>query len=290
MSLSKIVKGLRTVRSVVRDVKNVANTANTIKNTFENIADGKSFVSHGRMIGLPSGAQYTATYSPITPTSQTSSNDWRVRLHLPTGIEFFQANNSVLAPLRTSGNSMVFPATPQVVAAHSANYNTVHPTHSNYAFNTYENSSVDDISISAEWPVENEADGKYWIASTMFLRAVTKMFYGKSSNSGAPPPLVYLSGYGDVIYNKVQVVVKQVSVDFPANVDYIKVPVAPGSVTFSARTGKFTNNDSATYSYVPTLGRFNILVSPTYSRNEVSNFSLDEFTKGHYIGTNKGII
>jgi hypothetical protein len=290
MSLSKIVKGLRTVRSVVRDVKNVANTANTIKNTFENIADGKSFVSHGRMIGLPSGAQYTATYSPITPTSQTSSNDWRVRLHLPTGIEFFQANNSVLAPLRTSGNSMVFPATPQVVAAHSANYNTVHPTHSNYAFNTYENSSVDDISISAEWPVENEADGKYWIASTMFLRAVTKMFYGKSSNSGAPPPLVYLSGYGDVIYNKVPVVVKQVSVDFPANVDYIKVPVAPGSVTFSARTGKFTNNDSATYSYVPTLGRFNILVSPTYSRNEVSNFSLDEFTKGHYIGTNKGII
>jgi hypothetical protein len=290
MSLSKIVKGLRTVRSVVRDVKNVANTANTIKNTFENIADGKSFVSHGRMIGLPSGAQYTATYSPITPTSQTSSNDWRVRLHLPTGIEFFQANNSVLAPLRTSGNSMVFPATPQVVAAHSANYNTVHPTHSNYAFNTYENSSVDDISISAEWPVENEADGKYWIASTMFLRAVTKMFYGKSSNSGAPPPLVYLSGYGDVIYNKVPVVVKQVSVDFPANVDYIKVPVAPGSVTFSARTVKFTNNDSATYSYVPTLGRFNILVSPTYSRNEVSNFSLDEFTKGHYIGTNKGII
>mgnify|MGYP001233944051 FL=1 len=290
MSLSKIVKGLRTVRSVVRDVKNVANTANAIKNTFENIADGKSFVSHGRMIGLPSGAQYTATYSSITPTSQTSSNDWRVRLHLPTGLEFFKANNSVLAPLRTSGNSMVFPATPQVVAAHSANYNTVHPTHSNYAFNTYENSSVDDISISAEWPVENEADGKYWIASTMFLRAVTKMFYGKSSNSGAPPPLVHLSGYGDVIYNKVPVVVKQVSVDFPANVDYIKVPVGPGSVTFSARTGKFTNNDSATYSYVPTLGRFNILVSPTYSRNEVSNFSLDEFTKGHYIGTNKGII
>jgi hypothetical protein len=93
--------------------------------------------------------------------------------------------------------------------------------------------------------------------------------------------LVYLSGYGDFIFNRVPVVVKLFSMDLPDSVDYIKVPVVEGAST---------DNTSSSYTYVPTLSRLNVTVSPTYSRDEVSKFNLDEFAKGGYIGSDRGFI
>jgi hypothetical protein len=111
------------------------------------------------------------------------------------------------------------------------------------------------------------------------------MFYGSSTNLGAPPPIVYLSGYGDFIFNKVPCVVKQFTMDLRNDIDYIKVPINGG---FSS------DNNSSSYSYVPVLSTLNITVAPIYSRDDVSQFNLDEFAKGGYIGqqstTNKGFI
>jgi hypothetical protein len=168
----------------------------------------------------------------------------------------------LLAPLTNTGDSMVFPTTPQILIQHSANYTPMSPTHTNYAFPIYSNSAVEDITITCEWPVENEADGMYWIASTHFLRSVTKMYYGKSQNQGLPPPICKLSGYGTYVFNEVPIVVKMFSVDMPQDVDYIKVPMEAGGFT-----------------YVPTLGRLSVVVGPAYSRNEVREFNLNNFVK-----------
>ena len=75
---------------------------------------------------------------------------------------------------------MIFPFNPTVLLSHSANYSQIQPTHTNYAYNAYENSQVDAITITGEFYQENEDDAKYWIACLHFLRSATKMFYGNS--------------------------------------------------------------------------------------------------------------
>jgi hypothetical protein len=184
---------------------------------------------------------------------------------------------------------MVFPTTPQILVTHAANYNSLQPTHSNYAYPIYQSSSVEDITITAEFPVENELDGRYWIAAVHFLRSVTKMFYGNSSYTGAPPPLVHLSGYGDFVFNKTPCVIKLFTLDLPDNVDYIQVPMS-NSLDLSSTPELTRTNVPGGYSYVPTLSRLNITIAPTYSRDKTRSFSLDTYVQGGYIGGGQGVI
>lgn len=286
MSLSGLSNLVNKVSSTANKIGSaisfVNNFESNIKRTIQDFTNPTKFISQNRLGNLPVGAEFNDTiksYGSYNAASQTASEDWRVRIHLPD-IDSF-SSSSILAPLVISNKSMVFPTTPQILVSHTANYNTLAPVHTNYPFPTYQNSAVEDITITAEWPVENEADGRYWMASVHFLRSVTKMFYGDSPNRGSPPPLVYLSGYGDFIFNRVPVVVKLFSMDLPDSVDYIKVPVVEGAST---------DNTSSSYTYVPTLSRLNVTVSPTYSRDEVSKFNLDEFAKGGYIGSDRGFI
>lgn len=292
--LSGLNNFVQTVNSTANLVNGIAGTAQSFQNTFNNIRQGNfttaiqdianpvTYFSQIRLGNLPTGAEYTEqtrAYGTYNAASQTSGADWRVRVQLPNIPEYM--NSAILAPLRNSNNSLVYPTTPQVTIAHSASYNTLNPTHTNYPYLQYQHSSVEDITITGAFPVENETDGRYWIAAVHFLRSITKMFYGSSTNLGAPPPIVNLSGYGDFIFNQVPVVVKLFTMDLPNDVDYIKVPIAGG---FS------TSNNSSSYSYVPVLSNLNITLQPTYSRDETSKFNLDEFAKGGYIGKNKGFI
>lgn len=279
------VDSFQSLQNTFQNIAGNARQGNFTSN-IQNITNAVTYISQIRLGNLPAGAEYTEqtrAYGSYSAASQTSGSDWRVRLSLPNIPEFL--NSAMFTPLRYSGNAMVYPTTPQITVTHTANYNTLTPTHTNYPFLQYQNSQVEDISITGEFPVENESDGRYWIAAVHFLRSVTKMFYGSSTNLGAPPPIVYLSGYGDFIFNKVPCVVKMFSLDLRNDVDYIKVPINGG---FS------TDNNSSSYSYVPVLSNLNITVQPIYSRDDVSQFNLDEFAKGGYIGqqstTNKGFI
>lgn len=283
-SLSSFNKFLNKVNTAVQ-------TVNTVKRAFDNIGNGIDFISSVRRGNLPIGAEFSQSnraLSNFNSTPQTSSEDWRVRIHLPASIPSFM-DSEILQPLKFTNNSMIFPTTPVITVTHTANYNTITPTHSNYPFLAYQNSSVEDITITCEWPVENEADGKYWIASVHFLRSITKMFYGASSNRGAPPPITYLSGYGDFVFNRVPIAVKYFTMDLQNNYDYIKVPIN-GGVEINEGPEFYKDTSSSSFSYVPTLGRLSVVVQPIYSRDEVRTFSLDEFTKGGYIGKNKGFI
>lgn len=302
--LSKINSFVNTVSSTANKISSFANTVggvvdsfqnlqNNFQNTFNNIRQGNftgsvqnssdpvMYYSQIRLGNLPVGAEYTEStraYGTYRAASTTSGADWRVRLSLPSTAEFM--SSPIFAPLRFSGNSMVYPTTPQITVAHSASYNSLSPTHSNYPFLQYQHSAVEDITITGEFPVENETDGRYWIAAVHFLRTITKMYYGSSPNLGAPPPVVKLNGYGDFIFNEVPCVVKLFTLDLRNDVDYIKVPV----------NGGFSDNSSSTYSYVPVLSNLNVTLQPIYSRDETSNFNLDEFAQGGYIGNNKGFI
>ena len=282
---------INNISSTAKKVNNTVNGVNNAIDTFQNFAsDPVSFVTNNRLKNFPTGAeaQVTNFTSASWGTSTTSSigNDWRVRLHLPSSAPGF-TNSEIFSPLRQSGNSMVFPITPQIMVTHSASYNSLSPVHSNYPYQIYQNSQVEDITITCDFPVENEADGRYWIAAVHFLRSITKMYYGESNAKGAPPPLVHLSGYGDFVFNRVPVVVKMFTMDLRDNVDYIQVPIGED---IDLGTGFSRQAVQGGYTYVPTLSMMTIQVSPTYSRNQVRQFSLETFAQGGYIGNDRGFI
>ena len=154
---------------------------------------------------------------------------------------------------------------------HTANYNALHPTHSNYPFPAYKNSQVSSLTIIGEFFVENAKEAEYWVAATHYLRSVTKMAYGKTSNQGSPPPVVKLNGYGDFVFNNIPVTVTYFTVDLPSDVDYIQCDIGENGT------------------WVPVRSAINVQVQPTYSRKSITKFSLDKFVNGGYIG-NKGFI
>jgi hypothetical protein len=165
-----------------------------------------------------------------------------------------------------------------------ANYDTVQPVHTNYPYHVYESSRIEDITISAEFPVENESDGQYWIAAVHFLRSITKMFYGDGPLQGHPPPRVALSGYGNFIFDETPIIVKMFNLDLPNAVDYIQVPINKNSFDSFGDPNLVASGD---YCYVPTLSTLNVTVSPAYSRTATKDFNLESFIKGEYIGNKK---
>lgn len=216
-------------------------------------------------------ADALGTFKTKTPATVASeNNDWRVKLEVPESY----LTSPVLEPLRKTDNSMVFPFTPTIILQHSANYSQVQPVHSNYPFPVYESSRIENIIITGDFYVETPEDAKYWIAVQHFLRSITKMFYGDTSNAGAPPPITRLSGYGEFVFNRVPNVLQTYTTELPQDVDYIKT-IVPGS---------------SAESWAPASSIVSITLMPVYSRDTVRQFSLDTFVNGGYILDDKGFI
>ena len=215
--------------------------------------------------------------------------DWRVRLQIPNDspvADVFWPQtgrmNEVLEPLKEA-KGFHFPLTPTFVIQHSASYNAMEQTHSNYPHFAYEKSQVDQMSIIGEFPVQNQDDAKYQVAVVHFLRSVTKMFFGGGNDEplkGHPPPILHLSGYGDHMFNKVPVVIHQMSVEQRNSVDYISTKQ---SSVYQDDLQEFDVEDKS-QTWAPTTSLITIMVSPIYSRETVKNFTLGKFVRGELSG------
>lgn len=224
---------------------------------------------------------------------KSTEQDWRVKLSIPT-IEPFKSS-ALLSPLRHTGG-LVFPYTPSIIVSHSANYNAIAPTHTNYPYYAYQNSQVDQLVITGDFFVQNGLEAQYWVAALHYLRSMSKMFFGGEADTiGAPPPVAKLNGYGDHIFNNVPVIVTQFTTDLPQDVDYIatgfstgkekKRQVGPGGqYTETYADGKLMTG------WAPTQSLITVTVQPVYSRSEIAQFSLNKYVNGGYIADGKGFI
>ena len=248
--------------------------------TLTSLSSGE-FAQNPNLIGslirrksIPAGAQP----APVQITSATFSSssynntteDWRVRISLPASSTF--RSSPLLKPLVNTDNSMIWPTTPNITLSHSTSYNMMSLLHTNYAFPTYQNSQVDPIAVAGSFPVQSIEEGQYWVAAVHYLRSVSKMHYGETSDKGAPPPMVKLNGYGDFVFNNVPCVVTNFTVDLQNGVDYIKVPL----LSNTGNTSEFT--------YVPTDSTIQVTLQPIYSRTKASAFSFDSFVNGDLRG------
>ena len=155
-------------------------------------------------------------------TDLEGDNEWRVRLSLPTWPSF--RTSPVLKPLSDAGG-MIFPYTPEVQTQSIAKYQALNLVHTNYNFQAYQHSEPGQITITAPMYVEDRTQGLYWIAAIHYLRSLTKMFVGNDPKAGNPPPIVYLNGYGNYVFNNIPVVVTNFTTTLAKDCDYISVPV-----------------------------------------------------------------
>ena len=281
--------------------------ANEFGRILKNVGQGIFDRTLGRLTGAGinldghlMGARNMAKWS-----GRNDTRDWRVKLEIPRGATALRKaileDNNLLAPLKETGG-IFWPLTPAVVIQHSANYNPLAQTHSNYPFQAYQNSQVDSMNIIGEFPVQNQQDAAHWVATVNFLRTVTKMFFGKNDQSnlkGNPPPILHMSGYGDHMFQKVPVVINTFNVELRPGIDYISTKqntVYQGQLASTGSTGrelglaKQFNPNSLDQTWAPTLSNISVLVTPVYSRQSIKNFSLSEFARGELSGKGTGEI
>ena len=255
---------------------------------------------------------------------QPGNQDWRVRISLSANATYLYNDPSpgILARLKTT-NGVVFPYTPSIETSYVANYEKYDLVHSNYRGAYYKNSAVNDINIRGIFTAQDTNEAEYMLAVIHFFRSVTKMFYGKDSQRGAPPPLVYLTGFGDYQFAGHPCVVTNFSYSLPSDVDYIRannpnnygtdllnrraaalssptafsgqnarqsilaaVGIPFGATPAKPTPGPITNSVTNTEraTYVPTKIEINVTLLPMQTRDQISQqFSLKEFANGKLI-------
>jgi len=207
-------------------------------------------------------------------TTTFRENDTRVRLSLSPNsgqILYKSFNNRLLEPLIDT-DGILFPYTPTIGISHTAQYTGMHPTHSNHIQHSYNASSVDTISVDTYFTANDADEARYVFAVLHFLRSAYKMFFGADANRGTPPPVLRLSGYGPFNYNSVPVVLTNFTEIMSGDRDYIEVPLASAP-------------DAATKTMIPTYMNMNMTLTPIYTKEQISNFSLESFARGDLIGS-----
>lgn len=253
-----------------------------------------------------------------TQRGQRQNGDWRVRLQLaPQSNYLYNSENpGILQPLRIT-NGIIFPYTPKIDMSYRANYQSSEVTHSNYKNYFYQGSEVGDITLTAQFTAQSTSDANYVLAVIQFFRSATKMFYGQDSQRGSPPPLVFLSGFGEYQFNNHACVITEFTYSLPDDVDYIRAQsvniTGEPTVRARARQNVATNNIFASVqrlaaafttkgalpakpfgtvpgaatgisnpTYVPTDLTITVRLLPVVSRQKVSQqFSLQNFANGN---------
>ena len=227
-----------------------------------------------------------------------STGDWRVKLRLAGGstylYNFAQQNGTtggagqnlgagILTPLAAT-DGIVFPYTPRISTVYQAEYNTYHPTHSNYNQYFYKGSKVGEVQIDADFTAQDTKEAEYLLAVIHFLKSASKMFYGQDPNRGSPPPLLFLTGLGQYQYNEHPCVISQFNYILPNDVDYIRAyaPQINGqtaTLQYNLRNKNTNNGPSWAGSTVrKVLNRLPSGAEPNYSLPSVANLNSDEAT------------
>jgi hypothetical protein len=227
---------------------------------------------------------------------QSRNDNWKVRIRISQNSPIlYNVGNGLLDPIKRE-SGIIFPYTPTISTTYQAVYTTQRFTHSNYNHQSFDNSEVQSIQITADFTAQNQDEAEYVLACIYFFRAATKMFFGKGELAGNPPPIVFLNGYGSHYFPDVPCIVTSFTHTMPSEVDYIEAGggrqiTEPSQVANLGELGINTDlqkSSSAGKTRIPTISQFQITLQPVYSKESLTEFDLNEFAQGKLI--NKGFI
>lgn len=196
--------------------------------------------------------------------------DNRARLSLSPGsgnLFYKDPSNQIMSPLRNT-DGVLFPYTPTITVSHAAQYENIHPTHTNYMQHSYSKSGIDSLTITCDITANTQFEARYVLAIITFFRSVTKSFFGQDQLAGTPPPVLRFNAHGQHMFSNLPVVVSNYTTDFPADQDYIQI--------------------QGTTTMIPTFMTLSIQLFPMISKKRQMDFSLDKFSKGYLVGNRNG--
>jgi len=266
---------------------------------FSNVigGEGGAVVPGGDPQGLDLGGaigDYVSSRTPNINTQRQRAGDWRVRLQLAPGSNYFYNKRSsphygIMAPLVPT-NGVIFPYTPQMTVNYVADYTSVDLVHANYRAYFYKGSRVPEVTINALFTAQDTNEAEYLLAVIHFLRSCTKMFYGQDNLRGTPPPMVFLTGLGTFQFANHPCVISQFQYNLPQDVDYIRardkeVPFTSAGVNQGAGLGyrrPLVDSASPSFSLSGVWARLTGAKLPTgavyENQNQISDLGLGEPT------------
>lgn len=261
--ISGLDKALGALGAGIAAYQTIAGSITGLQNAYKDVqAAGRQLGASFRSVFDQSKPKLVTEVKGSYTQTAVSKDDWRVRLNTNWNV----LNAPLLAPL-VATDGMVFPYLPNINVTHRANYTAVDPIHNNFTIQNYKGSTIEDITISGDFSVSSQDDGRYWIAATTFLKTVTKMFYGDSVPQGNPPLVCRLSGYGQYIFDDIPVVVKNYQIELKDSVQYKRISDPEGR-----------------YTWVPAMSTITIVVAPIYSRENLRRFNLQDYANGKSSG------
>jgi len=239
---------------------------------------GESFRS-GQLVakGVNPGAEKisptAARVRTLSASGKELGNDLRAKIRVP--LEYFSAEilPPGLAQLRAF-NGIIFPYTPQISFGHTASYTPQQPLHSNFSFNFYQRSSISNISISAQFTVQNNNDAAIYLGTIQLLSALTKMKTGNDFNAGSPPPVCRLDAFGTYMLKNVPIAISSFRIELPNSVDYFI----------------YNESDPENLTSVPIISNIQIECVLMYSRREMQEFTVDNFITSYAWQKKKGFL
>ena len=209
---------------------------------------------------------YNELNQASAPSSKISGSagetyDWGARLRPKRGGQdrFYAPGGNfstdyMMRPIKES-NGLVWPSTPSVFVAASANYGAHSGQGMQYPVRNYEDSSPPDITVTGDFTANDIYEARYMLGVLTFFKIATKGDFGDQAvakeTAGAPPPVLLFEYLGDHAFNKVPVVVANYSLSYPNDVDYVPVKV------------------SGTTTYVPTVLNIVVTLQPQYTPSKV---------------------
>lgn len=139
---------------------------------------------------------------------------------------------NILYPLfETRG--IQFPYTPDVTFGGQAEYQDFHFTHSNTPYHNFTKSMPAEISVQGTFTAQTNDEGRYLVATLMFLHSMTKMEYGFKAayegKAGMPPPVLRFNYLGEYMFSNIPVIITNFSYTLPRDVDYVGVRYPSGA-------------------------------------------------------------
>lgn len=173
---------------------------------------------------------------------------------------------------------IIFPYTPQISGlGKTVTYESVDIPHSNLKFNQYKNTSSNDISLKAKFTADTRKNALHMLSALWFLNACSMSKFGKSegNDAGLPPPILYLSGYNNMIDN-IPVVISSFNYSLDDKLHYVEINLNDEEFDDT----KNFNNKNLTY-WVPTEMDFDIKLKVQPNLRKVFNqWSLNKYKSG----------
>lgn len=247
------------------------------------VTERQAIIEAGDLPTIPVSAIDTTAATPdLSQTNDivvngTPSKDNRIRLRpkQANGSTFplFGDKDSVLYLLNATGGAF-FPYTPTITMSHKATYSEQSPVHANTDYHLYNNTPAVQIQIQGDFTAQNLDEAQYTLACMHFFRTSTKMHFGVNDpNAGLPPPMLVLSGYGEFMFNDLDVILTDFSMELPNGVDYMEVTIG-GNVAWVP---------------VKTTMSVSLIVQQTPAKQR-DEFNFDQFASGEMFSNQRGWI